>query len=81
MCTYSLSFNDALMERVRLAFPNEEAVMQWMQQQMDMMLLNLVAQQEKNIKGKEGLSMRLRGIISLPEDFDYKEELANRCEI
>lgn len=78
MCTYNLSFNDALMERVRPIFPSEDAVTQWMQEQMSLLLVRLAAQQEQTEKPKEHLSVRLRGIASVPKEFDYKQELANR---
>ena len=34
----------------------------------------------KDSEGKS-LSSRLRGIATVPKDFDYKEELANRYEV
>ena len=48
MCTYNFSFNDSLMERMRPAFPNEEAVVEWLQQQMNGLIVDFVAKQERN---------------------------------
>ena len=47
MCTYSFSFNDSLMERMRPAFPNEESVVEWLQQQMNGLIVDFVAKQER----------------------------------
>ena len=45
MCTYSFSFNDSLMERMRPAFPDEESVVEWLQQQMNGLIVDFVAKQ------------------------------------
>ncbi len=81
MCTYSLSVNDTLMEAIRPAFSDEKAFEQWLQRQMDMIIVEFVAKQKTSIKRKQPLSQRLRGIAVAPNDFDYKEELANRYEV
>ena len=81
MCTYSISVNDTLMEAIRPAFSDEKAFEQWLQRQMDMIIVEFVAKQKTSIKRKQPLSQRLRGIAVAPKDFDYKEELANRFEV
>ena len=48
MCTYNFSFNDSLMECMRRAFPNEEAAREWLQRQMNGLIVDFVAKQEKN---------------------------------
>ncbi len=53
---------------------------QWIQKQMDIILLDFVSKQRKNTSTELTLSQRLRGIASAPKDFDYKQELANRYE-
>ena len=44
----------------------------------------LLIQYAKNFKRKDtegkSLSSLMRGIVTAPKDFDYKEELANRYE-
>lgn len=80
MCTYSISISDSLLENVRSAFPNEESMEQWIQKQMDIILLDFVSKQRKNTSTELTLAQRLRGIASAPKDFDYKQELANRYE-
>jgi hypothetical protein len=68
------------MEAIRPAFSDEKAFEQWLQRQMDMIIVEFVAKQKTSIKRKQPLSQRLRGIAVAPKDFDYKEELANRFE-
>ena len=81
MCTYSISVNDTLMDAIRPAFSDEKAFEQWLQRQMDMIIVEFVAKQKTSVKRKQPLSQRLRGIAVAPKDFDYKEELTNRYEI
>lgn len=81
MCTYNISVNDTLMETIRPAFPNELALEQWLQQQMDIIIIEFAAKQQVPINSKQPLSQRLRGIAKVPENFDYKEELANRYDV
>ncbi len=77
MCTYSITFKDSLIDRVKPAFVDEEAIMSWMQQQMEVILIQLATQiEDKHIE--KGMSRRLRGIAHAPKNFDYKAELANR---
>ena len=80
MCTYNISVNDAVIESIRPAFSDEKALEQWLQQQMDMILIEFAAKQKAYVTSKQPLSKRLRGIAMAPKDFDYKEELANRYE-
>ena len=78
MCTYSISVNDTLLERVRPAFANNEAIGQWMQTQIETMLQQMATEIAQNSQ-KGLLSQRLRGIAAhAPKDFDYKEELETR---
>ena len=77
MCTYKITVKDTLIDRVRPAFVDNHEIAKWMQQQLEVILLQLAAQMEgKN--AERGLSQRLRGIAHAPKDFDYKAELANR---
>lgn len=81
MCTYNISINDSVMEDVRPAFADEEALSLWMQQQMELMLIKFAASLQKKKTANTPLSSRLRGIACAPKDFDYKKELANRYEV
>jgi len=80
MCTYKISVNDSLIERVRPAFPDEESLVEWMQQQIDLLLVNFASSKETAMNKNQRLSERLRGIASAPKDFDYKKELETRYE-
>ena len=80
MCTYNISVNDTVIETIRPAFADEKALEQWLQRQMDMILIEFAAKQKASVARKQPLSQRLRGIATAPKDFDYKEELANRYE-
>lgn len=81
MCTYSISVDDNVLEKVRTVLPNNEAVETWMQSQMDILLQQLAESLTDKTKTQASLSSRLRGIAQAPKDFDYKSELANRVEI
>jgi len=81
MCTYNLSINDSVMESIRPAFASEEALSRWMQEQMEQLMLQYVADLKAKERRKVSLSSRLRGIASAPKDFDYKQELANRNDL
>ena len=78
MCTYSISIDDDLMERVRPAFADKEAINHWMQAQI-IGLLQQMATGMSQEQPKQSLSKRLRGIAAhAPKDFDYKKELESR---
>lgn len=79
MCTYNISVNDELMERVRPAFKSNEDIGAWMQTQIELLLLKLVSNSDNKRQEHQPLSKRLRGIVHhAPKDFDYKVELSNR---
>ena len=81
MCTYNISISDAVIDGVRPAFADDEALSRWLQQQMELLLIQYATSlKRKNTEGKS-LSSRLRGIATAPKDFDYKEELTNRYEV
>lgn len=76
MCTYNLSLSDAAVDRIRPAFKNDAAVQEWLQQQLEMLVMQFVV---PTPKGKPTVSQRLRGIAkNVPADFDYKKELESR---
>lgn len=81
MCKFSISVDDTLMERVRPAFSDNEAIEAWMQTQMDILLVRLAETFTPMNKEKVSLSQRLRGIANAPNDFDYKQELTDRFEV
>ena len=78
MCTYNISIDDTLMERVRPAFADNAAIRAWMQSQVEILLWQMVVEKQGKADSAMKLSQRLRGIAHAPADFDYKKELANR---
>ena len=44
MCTRTIHINDNLMEQIRPMFPNDEVLQQWLEQQMESILINYSAQ-------------------------------------
>ena len=81
MCTYNISISDEVIEDVRPAFADEDSLSRWLQQQMDLLLIQYATSLKRKGLGGKSLSSRLRGIATAPKDFDYKEELANRYEV
>lgn len=45
MCSYNITLNDSLIEKVRPSFADDKALECWLQQQMEEFLLNLYLQQ------------------------------------
>jgi len=81
MCTYNISISDAVIDDVRPAFADDDALSRWLQQQMELLLIQYATSlKRKDVEGKS-LSSRLRGIATAPKDFDYKEELSNRYDV
>ena len=81
MCTYNISISDAVIDGVRPAFADDDALSRWLQQQMELLLVQYATTLKRKDTDGKSLSTRLRGIATAPKDFDYKEELANRYEV
>ena len=56
MCTYSISVDDTVLERVKPALPDNKAVEAWMQSQMDILLLQLANSLSSKPKSEDGLN-------------------------
>lgn len=63
MCTFDLSFNNALVDSIRPAFKDENAIKEWMQHQLELLMAQLVTMQSesRNVSYHHSLS-HLRGI-------------------
>lgn len=81
MCTYNISISDAVIEDVRPAFADDDSLSRWLQQQMELLLIQYATSLKRKKTEGKSLSSRLRGIATAPKDFDYKKELANRYEV
>lgn len=59
MCSYNISLNDELVEKVRPSFADDKALEQWLKQQLEAMLLNYCTLMEKRAKARKAIeSMR-----------------------
>ena len=56
MCTYQISINDSLMEKVRPAIADGVEEAAWIQQQVEMLLIQLAASQNKPAFDEEYMS-------------------------
>lgn len=67
MCTYNISVDDSVLERVKPALPNDEAVEAWMQSQMDILLLRLADSLSLNTQSEGGLDSSAQRIACIHE--------------
>ena len=81
MCTYNISISDAVIDGVRPAFADDDALSRWLQQQIELLLIQYATSLKRKETEGKSLSSRLRGIATAPKDFDYKEELANLYQV
>ena len=69
MCTYSLTLDDNLIKQVRSEFPNDEALQQWLEGQIEDMLIRYGAKKwSKHVKDKESIQTDENGRIILTEN-------------
>ena len=52
MCTYNITLNDTLVEQVRDSFDDEQALERWLQEQMELALLQLYNNQRQSVLSK-----------------------------
>ncbi len=52
MCTYNITLNDTLVEQVRNSFEDEHALERWLQEQMELALLQLYNSQRQAVLSK-----------------------------
>ena len=52
MCTYNITLNDTLVEQVRDSFDDEQALERWLQEQMELALLQLYNSQRRAVLSK-----------------------------
>lgn len=82
MCTFNLTFNDAVVEQARQSFPTQAAITTWMQQQMERMLRQVAvkdAAESKQLR-KLDISERIKALSNVPPSLshaDYKEEITD----
>ena len=69
MCTYSISVDDAVIERVKPALPDNKAVEAWMQSQMDILLLQLADSLSGKPKNDDSLDSYANRIARIRKSF------------
>ena len=52
MCSYSITLNDSIIEKIRPSFANEKALEQWLQQQMEAMVIEYYALLKKRANAR-----------------------------
>ncbi|MGX8713923.1 MAG: hypothetical protein ACSW8I_09660 [bacterium] len=77
MCTYSISVDDDVLEKIRPALPNNEAVEAWMQSQMDILLLQLAESLTHKPKAQDDMASHARRIANIRKSFNQKQEKTN----
>lgn len=59
MCSYNITLNDNLVEKVRPSFADDQALTLWLQQKIEELLLDFYARQEVQTRAKKAiLAMR-----------------------
>ena len=80
MCTYSISVDDTILERVKPALPDDKAVEAWMQSQVDILLLQLAETVTHQLKAQDDLPSRIRRISNIHRQLNQKQEHASSEE-
>lgn len=80
MCTYTLTFNDTLVENARHSFSSHVDIKSWMQQQLERMLKQVAvpSQELKAPVHKVNVSERIKALSAVPPcttDTDYKDDI------
>ena len=55
MCSYNITLNDALVEKVRPSFADDQAMERWFQQQLEAVLVEYYALLEKRAKARKAI--------------------------
>ncbi|MBO4307881.1 MAG: hypothetical protein J5848_06185 [Bacteroidales bacterium] len=80
MCTYNISVDDDVLEKVKPVLPDNEAVEAWMQSQMDILLLQLAESLTHKPKAQDDMASHARRIANIRKLFNYKQEKTNHEE-
>lgn len=80
MCTYSISVDDTILERVKPALPDDKAVEAWMQSQIDILLLQLAESQTRKMQTEDSINSYSRRIANIHRLLRQEQELINHNE-
>ena len=69
MCTYSITLNDNLVNQVRSEFPNDEALQQWLEDQIEDVLIRYKAQKRlEQVGDHESIQTDEQGCLILTKN-------------
>ena len=75
MCTYSISVDDTVLERVKPVLPDDKAVEAWMQSQMDILLLQLAESQTCKMQTEDSINSYSRRIATIHRLLRQEQDL------
>lgn len=74
MCTYSISVDDSILEKVKSALPDDKAVEAWMQSQIDILLLQLAESQTRKTQTEDSIYSYSRRIANIHKPLRQEQE-------
>ena len=74
MCTYSISVDDSILEKVKSALPDDKAVEAWMQSQIDILLLQLAESQTPKAQTEDSIYSYSRRIATIHKPLCQEQE-------
>lgn len=80
MCTYSISVDDSILERIKPALPDDKAVEAWMQSQIDILLLQLAESQSRKAQTEDSISSYSRRIATIQKILRQEQEFTSHQE-
>ncbi len=80
MCTYSISVDDSILERIKPALPDDKAVEAWMQSQIDILLLKLAESQSRKAQTEDSISSYSRRIATIQKILRQEQEFTSPKE-
>lgn len=80
MCTYSISVEDDVLEKVKPVLPDNEAVEAWMQSQMDILLLQLAESLTHKPKAQDDMASAARRITKIHKLLRQGQEFTSHKE-
>lgn len=80
MCTYSISVDDSILERIKPALPDDKAVEAWMQLQIDILLLQLAESQSRKAQTEDSISSYSRRIATIQKILRQEQEFTSPKE-
>ena len=74
MCTYSISVDDSILEKVKSALLDDKAVEAWMQSQIDILLLQLAESQTRKTQTEDSIYSYSRRIANIHKPLRQEQE-------